>query len=293
MRSKPVRSSRSSRQRRSASSFSGVAICRRTSICDIQCQSRRVATQPDRPAPAGFYFIEAPGARTHFRPRHKDTPELKFSTAVDNSNCPTQLDASRRAVLREALLAAYSEAAEVCDPERGYNDLLHGLIVYHLTGFRLQRGFEDDPGVNYEFSGAGPELSIDGLRLRWNKVGRSASEQIAASFPRPSLAGALMAEANQQLGLWADEFDATEPVNWILAHIGNPRDGLIRAYLAAPLRSDGRAITGWASWVAIYDAAQPQIDLPEAPAPGLPEPVEIEPVEISLIEETQLGAGRE
>jgi hypothetical protein len=208
---------------------------------------------------------------------------------VDKQDCPLQFAAERRDILRAALTGAYTDAAEVCDPERGFNDLLHGLIVYHLTAFRLQNAFQDDPDAWFVSAGLGPELHIGGLRLRWNKVGSSSAGQIATSFPRASMAAALMAEGNQQLALWSADPGDTEPVNWILAHVGNPREGLIRAYLAAPISADGREVTAWARWVPIYDAARPSVDLPDAPEPGLPVPVEIEPPEILLIDEPHLG----
>jgi hypothetical protein len=208
---------------------------------------------------------------------------------VDKQECPQQFTPDRREILRAALSGAYADAADVCDPDRGFNDLLHGLIVYHLTAFRLQRAFEDDPEVRFESIGLGPELHVDGLRLRWNKVGRSSAEHIGTSFPRASMAATAMAEGNQQLALWSEDTGAGDPVNWILAHVGNPRDGLIRAYLAAPISTDGREVTAWARWIPIYDAAQPFVDLPDAPAPGLPVPVEIELPEVSLLDELQLG----
>jgi hypothetical protein len=199
------------------------------------------------------------------------------------SEFPTQFSAERRELFRRALIGAYEDAAEVCDPERGFNDLLHGLIVYHLTGFRLQRLVADVPGVQFEHGSFGPELHIEGFRVRWNKVGRDSREGIENSFPRSSMAASYMAEANHQLTLWDPE-DGNEPTNWILAHFGNPRDGLVRAYLAAPIATNGREVVGWARWIPIYDAAQPMIDLPEAPMPGLPVAIAVAPAELSLID---------
>lgn len=207
---------------------------------------------------------------------------------MDKDRCPTQFTAERREILRTALLAAYADADEVCDPDRGFNDLLHGQIVYHLIGFRLQRAFEDDSEVRYSSHGLGPEIHVGPLRLRWNKVGRSSSERIDSSFPRASRVASNMAEANQQLLLWSGSEDGVELTSWILAHIGNPRDGLIRAYLAAPVDNSGIEVTAWSQWVAMYDASQPQIDLPEAPAPGLPVAAEIGPIDVSLLEEPHL-----
>lgn len=208
---------------------------------------------------------------------------------MNSHRTPDEFTQSRREAFRDALLGAYADAAEVYDPDRGFNDLLHGLIVYHLAGHRLQRAFEDDPDVRFESFGRGPELRIGQRRIRWNKVGRSSGEQIGSLFPRGSLVAAAMAEDNQQLLLWGEDRSEIDPSNWFLAHIGNPRDGLIRLYLAAPISADGREVTGWASWIPIYDAAQPLADFPEAPAPGLPEPVTFGPLEVSLIDEPHMG----
>lgn len=209
---------------------------------------------------------------------------------MDPDTCPPAFTRWRRDVFRDSLVGAYADAAEVYDPERGFNDLLHGLIVYHLAGHRLRRAFEEDAEVQFESRGRGPELRIEHLRVRWNKVGRSSDDHIATSFPRGSLAAAAMAEGNHQLLLWGDEPGDANPVNWVLAHFGNPRDGLIRIYLAAPISTDGRDVTAWSQWISIYDAAQPLVDFPDAPAPGLPEAVEVGPIEISLLDDAAMGA---
>lgn len=199
--------------------------------------------------------------------------------------CPDAFTEARLDLFRSALLAAYEEAAATYDPDRGFDAQLHGQIVYHVASNRLERGFEDDPTAQFVSAGRGPELWIDGHCVRWNKVGGNAIESIATAFPRGSAAAAAMARANQQLSLWAGQGLELEPTNWVLAHVGNPRLGLLRLYLAAPIDTDGRSVTGWARWFAIYDAEQPLVDFPTAPAPGLPEEDAYGALQVSLIDE--------
>jgi hypothetical protein len=208
---------------------------------------------------------------------------------VDTQDWPSAFSCDRRSVFREAVLAAYEDAREVYDPDRGFNEQVFGFTVYHLIAHQLARAFEFDPSAWMISTGQGPELHLDGLRIRWNKVGRSSTQPINSSFPRPSAVSAAMGEGNKQLLLWSEATDTSEPPNWFLAHIGNPRDGLIRLNLAAPIGSEGREVVAWDRWISIYDSSQPLVDLPEAPAPGLPIAVPNGPLEIKLLDEPLAG----
>lgn len=95
----------------------------------------------------------------------------------------------------------------------------------------------------------------------------------------------MMAIENQQMTLWGDEHDGGDPRNWIICHLGNPRDGLRAIYLAAPIESDGERVTGWRIAIPIWNAEDPQAEFPTAPPLGLPKPAPLPELDVALINE--------
>lgn len=206
--------------------------------------------------------------------------------------CPIEFRGPVRAAIIDAIRRAYDEADEVYAPERGRGDHLHGLAVYHVTSYNLRTRCEDLPGVRYVSRGEGPELQVGPYRLRWNKVGRGGDRgSIRGSFPRGSRAAALMAEENQ-LRLFEETAFEHEgfSTNWIIAHLGNPIDHLVAIYLAAPIGTNGKSVTGWRDIVPIWSAADPDVEFPSAPMPGLPEPVEVGDLEVALRDDEEAAA---
>jgi len=120
--------------------------------------------------------------------------------------------------------------------------------------------------------------------LRWNKVGRGADgPSIRGSFPRGSRAAAFMARENQLRLFDETTFEASGfPRNWVIAHMGNPIDHVVAIYLASPIETDGRSVTGWRDIVPIWSATDPDVEFPSAPTPGLPEPVDLGDFDLEL-----------
>ena len=206
---------------------------------------------------------------------------------MNHPPCPEEFQGPVRAGIIRAIQTAYDEADETYAPDRGRGDHLHGLTVYHVASFNLRREFEGLPGVTFQSHGKGPEMGIGPYRLRWNKVGRGGDgESIRGSFPRGSRVAAFMAEQNQ-MRLFDDEsFDNDGfPINWIIAHLGNPLDHLVAIYLASPIETNGKSVTGWRDIVPIWSAADPEVEFPAAPRPGLPEPIEIGELDLELRDE--------
>jgi hypothetical protein len=197
-----------------------------------------------------------------------------------------------RAGIIEAIRGAYDEADEVYAPDRGRGDHLHGLAVYHVASFNLRARFDDYPGVRFVSRGEGPELLIGPYRLRWNKVGRGTDGQtIKGSFPRGSRAAAFMADQNQLRLFDEATFEPDGfPRNWVIAHLGNPIDRLVAIYLASPIETDGRSVTGWRDIVPIWSAADPDVEFPTAPTPGLPEPADLGDLELELRDDEDAGS---
>jgi hypothetical protein len=202
-------------------------------------------------------------------------------------NCPPEFTSEIRRRIIEAIRTAYAEADERYAPDRGVGDRAYGIIVYDVLTFRLMHDVASLPPVAFRWTAEGPSLSI--------KVGRGrAGESMRAAFPRPSRSSAEMAIENQQLSLWSVA-NGTAPVelaNWIICHMGNPRDGLRAVYLAAPIESDGERITGWREIIPIWSADQLDSEFPsEAPAMGLPEPDALPDFDLSLVDEEKESDG--
>lgn len=209
-----------------------------------------------------------------------------------SSNCPPELRGSAQEALVAAIRRGYDEANAIYDPGRGLGDTLYGQAVYSVASHHIARTFDGWPGAAVVSRGRGPELHIGGNRVRWNKVGRGTDGGgIRGRYPRGSRAAAAMANENQ-LRLFSE--DALEPdgvaTNWILAHLGNPIEGLVAIYLASPIETDGDSVTGWRDIIPIWSAADPMSDAPEAPVPGLPEPVELGALEVLLVDEGDTAA---
>ena len=203
------------------------------------------------------------------------------------AECPPEFTPELRAALIDGLRAAYDKANDTYAPEEGVRDRVHGITVFDVATFRFERDLQRFAAVSFESHGSGPELRVGGLRVRWNKVGQTNGQAIDQSFPRPSRASAEMALGNQQLPLWADEIDLRRPVNWFVCHVGNPIDGLLAVYLAAPLNADGERITAWQTVVPIWSAHEPDTEFPVLPPPGPPEPPPLPAWDISLVDEEQ------
>ncbi len=205
------------------------------------------------------------------------------------TSCPPEFTSEIRRRIIEAIETAYADADERYAPDRGVGDRAYGIIVYDVLTFRLMHGVASLPSVAFRWTTEGPSLWIGALHIRWNKVGRGrAGESIRASFPRPSRSSAEMAIENQQLSLWSvtNGEPPAELSNWIICHMGNPRDGLRAVYLAAPIESDGERITGWREVIPIWSADDLENEFPtKAPTIGLPEPGALPDFDLSLIDE--------
>lgn len=205
---------------------------------------------------------------------------------MSRADCPPEFTAPLRITV--ALQAAYTEADNVYAPDRGLGDRVHDIAVYDVLCMLLERDLLGLPGVSFESRGQGPQLRVGDLRVRWNKVGRGeAGQTIDTSFPRGSRAAVFMALENQQMTLWSEPSeDDAHPSNWIICHLGNPRDGLRAIYLAAPIQADGERVTAWRSSVAIWSADDPGAEFPAAPPIGLPEAALLPDLEISLLDDS-------
>ncbi len=192
---------------------------------------------------------------------------------MDDEIATIDADRSLQVFVRDVMIRAYDLARDHYDPDIGVDGQIFAFAVYKIAGHLFQQRVDVElPGAAVVWNGRGRELTRSGWHVRWNKVGSSERDHIDHSFPSRSHSAALMADANmEQLTLGLRD---GQPKNWILAHVGNPVDGLRALYLAAPIEVRAGQVAGWARWVAIYDAARPDELLPGAmPAPGPIEPM--------------------
>jgi len=200
---------------------------------------------------------------------------------------PPEFDRGFRDAVRASVRTAYRTAERHYAPDDGADAMVHALVVYKKADREFRRMFKSGGPVAYVPTVQGPELRIGDKRLRWNKVGRTPAEQIDESLPRRSLAVLDMARRNIQLELPFSTRDRTlinaTSTDWIIAHIGTPRGGLARIYLAAPVPGtrSGQNIA-WRECHAIYDAARPAEDLPMVA--DLPEAIPLDPFNLTFRE---------
>ncbi len=195
---------------------------------------------------------------------------------MDDGIASIDTDRSLHMFARDVMIRAYELARDHYDPDIGVDGQIFAFAVYKIVSHLFQERVDLDlPGGAVVWNGRGRELVRGGRHIRWNKVGSSERDRIDESFPSRSRSAAVMADANvEQLTLGLRD---GEPANWILAHVGNPVDGLRALYLAAPIEVRGSQVVGWARWLAIYDVERPDEMLPGAmPVPGSIEPMPAE-----------------
>ncbi|MBK8265108.1 MAG: hypothetical protein IPK80_27735 [Nannocystis sp.] len=154
---------------------------------------------------------------------------------------PSLKDAIRTAVQR-----AYAIVQECHFPQHGFNAQTFGHNVYHVGCFQLGAVCQNTPIqlTRMEESGNLARFQSGEYTLGFYKVGRTATENIWECFPtsengandgHPLLPGLEDAMLD----------DVTACRYAIVAHLGNPEDGLCALYLCIPADSAGGRIRRW------------------------------------------------
>jgi hypothetical protein len=200
---------------------------------------------------------------------------------------PSEFDEPFLDVVRRVMRRSYDLARDYYDPEIGVDGQIFAFTVYKIAARQFELELSAFAGAEIVWNRRGREIRRGSKQLRWHKVGVSGSDSIATSFPSHSRSAGVMAELNmEQLDLGLTEED---PSNWIIAHAGNPADGLCALYLAAPNRASRGRVTGWLRWIAIFDSDQPGESYPTLPPPGPIEPLpsDLGDFDLELLEETE------
>lgn len=134
-----------------------------------------------------------------------------------------------------ALDEAYQEVGAFHRPERGWNSFTFGTGVWTIALFQLQELARDgDWELVEETDHHRVTFVRDGLHLSCYKVGSAAEENILSSFPNNQNAAKRLVRNNQQFDLFGDGRLDDDPIDLVLAHLGNPERGLEAVYLCVP-----------------------------------------------------------
>jgi hypothetical protein len=195
---------------------------------------------------------------------------------VDVFLTPERIDA-----LVEAHRSAYDRAALQYSPEDGADAQLFGFTIYKYNTHRLAK-LAKRPDLGIELRSTHPcfRLGVGPFTLASYPCGSSGDHDIEDSFPNNDAGAPALVDVNQ-LCLELD-FSRAVPRALVLAHFGNPVNGLEALYLAAPgSKEDGR-ISGWSWHKELWRWSGGSVAEPMPPRPDLPRPVPIEPAPLSL-----------
>ena len=149
-----------------------------------------------------------------------------------------------RDLLVEALDQAYETVSETHNPEAGFNARTFGFTVYEVGVHELTALAEANPDeLSVSWTNQAFRLVAGPYEIAVHRVGSSADDDIRSSFPNNDGAVSSMVFADYLPGL---EPDLTGARKVVLAHMGNPDDGLCAVYVCIPVRHDAAGhITEW------------------------------------------------
>ena len=174
--------------------------------------------------------------------------------------------------VRNALTRAYDSACESHLPSRGSNEMTFGFNVYHFAVHELTIAAERSGGALRVMS-LRPvfRLGANDYELACHRVGTHADQNIDTAFPNNDNAACTMVQAQ----LWLPGIDRSAGIEQarkvVIAHLGNPDDGLGAIYACIPGRTVGDRITGWAWTHRIWhleDGRSAEVVAPASPPPA-------------------------
>ena len=191
-----------------------------------------------------------------------------------------------------ALQRAYAIVQEPHDDALGWDAHTFGQGVYRIGLFWLKKYCED--------SGGKLEL-VDELKtlsrfrcgeytFGFYKVGSSITDNIWEALPTSENGGFTIVDDDGQpflTGLEEFMLDRVDLRRYgVIAHLGNPKDGLSAIYLCIPVQAEGGKITRWGYAEPIYLRTMGKSGAPPAPPVGGPPP-EVPPQPIAPEEEPE------
>lgn len=184
----------------------------------------------------------------------------------------------RRAALLDLTREAYDRAALRYSPDDGDDAQLNGFTVYKFVSKRFVDLCRDST-LGFELRSHHPmiRIGVGPFTLAAYCCGPSGDQLIGESFPLNENGAPQLVDLNQ-FCLELD-FEQSVPRQLVLAHLGNPFNGLEALYLAVPGgKQEGRNRIG--SWS--YTDLLWKRDQIATPQTDLPRPVRIDPAPLTL-----------
>lgn len=220
--------------------------------------------------------------------RSADVDENSPGPDFDKAFTPAILDAIVR-----AHAVAYNDAAERHDPAVGSNATTFGVGVYNYAWHRLRDTSKSHPTMSVTKDNGADRLHVGAFVLGSHRVGSSADADIDHSFPNNDGATTTMIEGHQQYlpGMEPKAEDFADRRRFVIAHLGNPEDGLCALYLCIPEGRYGEKIERWAHTRLIWKRSEirdelppPTIESKPATLPTRPRPAAVKPPPENIID---------
>lgn len=187
----------------------------------------------------------------------------------------TTFDTPLQDLLVGAVDRAYDAVAETHQTHPGYNKRTFGFNVYEVGVHELSAvADENSDRLQVQWSGQTFRLLAGSYEIAYHKVGDSADDDIRFKFPNNDGAVTSMVLTPFLPGFAPDLSQASKLV---LAHMGNPQDGLSALYLCIPV---GHGANGKINeWGFTYEILRRKDDAAIAASPAASDLAPDEPIE--------------
>lgn len=180
-----------------------------------------------------------------------DQPDPLFFKLFDNERTSLLLDCLEKGYATAQ--HGYKEAQS-----RGANQYTFGYDLYHYVVHEIKEGIQADPlgfQVVPEKNALLFRLKLGEFTLGCHRVGRTEADDINTHFPNNGGAILHMVPNPYLPGLLPE---VNQLRNVVLAHMGNPDDGLCAAYLCFPIQAEGGHISQWAYSLELHRLRRPE-----------------------------------
>ena len=186
-------------------------------------------------------------------------------------------DGERGLLLLNCLEKGYATAQHTYKEAQsgGANQYTFGYDLYHYVVHEIKEGIQADPSgfqIVPERNALLFRLKLGEFTLACHRVGRTEADDISTHFPNNNGAILHMVPHQYLPGLVPE---VNQLRNVVLAHMGNPDDGLCAAYLCFPIKAEGERIIKWGYTHELHRRRRP--DTLATPMPNRPPPHDIPP----------------
>ena len=170
------------------------------------------------------------------------------------------LSEERKSLLLNCLESGYRTAQDCYEEARtrGANQYVFGYILYHYVVHELKQRVQAESSGFQVLPAKKPllfRLKLGEFILACHRVGWSEEDDIKTHFPNNGGAILEMVPTEYLPGF---KPEVSQLRNLVLAHMGNPDDGLCAAYLCFPIEAGGGHITQWAYTHELHRLRRPE-----------------------------------